>query len=347
MKKKKILSIITACAMFSAVCISACVPKGLEAHSWSKRWASNSKAHWHGCTDAGCNGRDEYGEHDWQVTTVYRQPTCGDVGYGQYTCSVCKATMGNTATPATIPATGDHKFELDTVDVEPGCGEEGYGSYICSVCYDYALLPLPATGEHDFSGAYQTTEQGHYHVCRNGCGTEEEIEPHVKGEGVRHEPVGTADGKTEYRCTVCNYLMDWEVIPNQNVLAGFEVKFVKANNSSNVAIPEQREDGEYYVKLNVSSNASGGYKLEFAGYNAKGDAVSVPNNIVKLYHYDEYTGKKTELTLGNMGSEAVGYLGYLNSNFYIARATADVSLLIECTQGNREPVSLKVHIRTS
>ena len=345
MKKSKIYSIIITCAVCCAAGITACVPKGLGEHNWSQNWSSNSKAHWHRCLDAGCNGKEEYGEHEWELTLVYKEPTCGDTGLGQYTCATCKATMGNAVTPATIPATGKHDYKLYEVDYEPTCGDVGFGSYICNVCYNYALMPISATGEHDYSGKYEITEEGHYHVCRNGCGHDEEIQPHVKGKGVRHEPVGTKDGFIEYRCTVCDYLIDWEAIPNPNILSRFDVKFVKANNSSIVAIPTLGEDGELYVSLAVSSNAVGGYKLEITGYTAQGDTVSDTGDLT-LYHYDEYTGKKTQLTFENMGMQSVGYMGYLTKCFYISRATEDVSLWLECTQGSRAPVSLKVHIKT-
>ena len=343
MRKYLITFLIIISAVFCASGIAACAPDGLGAHSWSADWSSNINSHWHRCTDSGCNGRENYEEHDWQLTTTYEAATCGDKGTGQYTCSVCKATLGNKVTPATIPATGEHEYKLISVDVDPTCGEEGYGSYICEVCYDYSVFPIPATGEHDFSGKYVSTEEGHCHVCLHGCGTDDGIQPHEKGEGKRVEPSGTKDGRIEYRCTVCNYLLETEIIPNTNILHHFEVKFVKVNNSSIVAIPELGEDGELYVTLSVSSNAMGGYKLEFTGYNADGKTVTVPK--VDLYYYDEYTAEKRVIDFQHGGVESTGYMGYTNNWFYISRETEDVSLLLESTSGGRDPVTLKVHIK--
>lgn len=344
-KLAKIFSIVIF-IVFLAMEVVACTPQGLQAHSWSSDWSSNSNYHWRACMDAGCNGREDYGEHDWELTEVYEAATCGDTGLGQYTCTVCKATMGNKSTPATIPATGEHKYKLDTVDVSPKCGEDGYGSYICEVCYDYTVLPIPATGEHDFSGKYQSDEEGHYHLCLNGCGEKEDMQPHKAGEGIRFEPTGTKDGRIEYRCEVCDYLLDTEVIPNPNILHHFEVKFVRATNSSIVAIPELGDDGELYVTLAVSANAWSGYKLEYIGYTASGDIVDVTN--VKLYYYNEFTGEKRILDLQHGGDATTGYLGYVeNYGFYVSRATDDVSLWIESTPQGRDPVSLKVHIRTA
>ena len=346
-KFTKIFAIVMS-VVFLATVVTACTPEGLEAHNWSSKWSSNSKSHWHVCLDAGCNGRDSYGEHEWELTTVYVAATCGDTGLGQYTCSVCKATLGNETTPATIPATGEHSYKLEAVDVEPSCGDNGYGSYICEICYDYAVQLIPATGEHNFGGKYQSNEDGHYRICLNGCGATEETQSHKMGEGVRIEPSGTKDGRIEYRCETCNYLMNTDVIPNPNVLDHFEVKFVSNSNSSVVAIPEMDAEGELYVTLKTSSNAFGGYKLEFVGYNANGDTVTVSNNGVKLYYYNEYTGEKTELRgIENSGEERVGFMGYISGMFYISRATTDTSLLIEITQSGRESVSLKVHIRTA
>ena len=345
MRKFLLSFVIIVCMIFGASGMAACAPSGLEDHSWSKYWTSNIDRHWHKCLNSGCVEREHYEDHDWTVTDVYEEPTCGETGLGQYTCSVCKATLGNKTTPAIIPATGEHDYELDTLDLEPTCGEEGFGSYICKVCLAFVILPIDATGEHDYGGAYVANEKGHYHVCRNDCGVDEEVEPHVKGEGIRYEPVGTKDGRIEYRCTVCNYLLESSVIENTNALHHFEVKFVKVGDSSNVAIPEEGDDDELYVTLSSSENSSGGYKIEFTGYTVAGNTVSVSLNNVNLYYYNEYTGETRKIELGNSGTEATGYLGFVNNWFFVARKVADVSLLIEVTQSGREPVYLKVHIK--
>lgn len=345
MRKCMIFFLTIICTACFVCGITACTPKNLEAHNWSNDWTSNINSHWRRCLDAGCNGRADYSEHEWELTDTYAEPTCGKTGSGQYTCSICKATLGNWVTPATIPATGKHSYKLDTVDVEPTCGEEGYGSYICEVCDDYDLLPIPATGKHDFGGGYVIKEEGHYHLCLNDCGITEEIQPHTKGDGKIIEPSGTADGRIEYRCTVCNYLMDTDIIVNTNVLHHFEVKFVKVGNSTDVAIPEMGEDGELYVTLRTSTNAAGGYNIELTGYTASGNKVSVPN--ADFYYFNEYTGAKTLLTLGNMGLESVGYFGYLNKQFFVGRASDGASLWIETTPKGRETISLKVHIQVA
>lgn len=342
--KKFLTTLITACIVCGALGLTACGNRSAAEHNWSGDWSSDINKHWHKCLDAGCKGETGKEDHDWVLTTTYKEATCGDTGAGQYTCSVCKATLGNTVTPAKIPATGGHDYKLVSVDVDPKCGEVGYGSFICNICYDYVVLPIPATGEHDFGEVYGATEEGHYLVCSYGCGERQESEPHVKGEGITFEPVGMQDGRIEYRCTVCDYLMDYDIIPNPNVLNRFDVKFVKISNSEIVATPQIGEDGELYVNLAVSSNADGGYTLEFTGYNADGGSVSVPN--VNLYHYDEYKGKKTLIEFSNSGDQSVGYLGYFSKKFYIARETGDegVCLYIESKPVGCDPVSLIVHI---
>ena len=344
MRKVLISVLIAVCAGFCMLGIVACAPEGLGTHNWASAWTSNSTHHWHRCQDSGCNGRNDYSEHEWEVTDIYEEPTCGETGLGQYTCSVCNATLGNANTPATIPATGEHDYKLDTVDVDPTCGEDGYGTYICDICFDVQSFPIPATGEHDYSGKYVTSVEGHYHACLHGCGVNEALEPHEKGEGIRFEPAGTKDGRIEYRCTVCGYLIDTEVIANPNILHHFEVKFVKVNNSSVVIVPQLGDDGELYATLSASSNAMGGYRLEFTGYNADGDQVSVTN--VTLYHFDEYTGKKNVIDFQSGPSASTGYLGYVNNWFYVSRPIEDESLLIESAISGRDPVSLKVHIST-
>lgn len=339
---------LLASAVFCLLGFVACAPAGLEAHSFSSEWTSNINYHWHVCKDPGCNERGGYEKHHWEVTTVYEEAGCGTNGAGQYTCADCKATLGNTTTPATIPATGDHDYQLDSVDVEPTCGEEGYGSYICSQCNDYVVMPIEATGEHDYSGAYTTTSEGHYHVCKNGCGVDEEIKPHVMGEGKRFEPVGSQDGRIEYRCKECNYLMKTEPIESPNILHHFEVKFVKMSmgaTTSEVAVPYVGDDGELYVRLKQSTNASNGYKIEITGYNASGNVVSAPSPT--LYYYNPYTAQRKKLNLQSGCDASTGYLGYIeNSGFYVSRVTEDECLLIECVQSGREPVTLLLHVTT-
>lgn len=348
MKKYLVALLIIVCAVFCAIGVSACVPDGLEAHNWSEVWESNASQHWRRCLDAGCNGRTDRADHEWEVNEVYKAPTCGETGTGQYICNVCGATMGSETSPATIPATGEHSWELMSVDAEPTCGQEGTGTYLCEVCGAGAVFPVPATGNHDYSGSYITTEEGHYHACLNGCGVDEELQPHVEGEPITYEPAGTLDGRIEYRCVDCNYLISKEVIPNPDVLYRFDVRFVK--NGTRI-IPVMREDGEIYIALAVSDNPASGYRVEFEGFKLDGGSIDVPN--VRFYFYDEVTDRKQIIDMQHGPDETTGYLGYsgyefggelVEGSFWISRSVTNVSLIIESTPSGREPISLKIHV---
>lgn len=340
MKKYLITILIFVCAAFCTLGITACVPGDLAAHNWSTEWSSTSTKHWRRCLDPGCNGRIDYQDHEWELTAVYEEPTCGDTGLGQYTCPVCQATMGNLNSPATIPATGEHSWELQSVDAEPTCGQEGTGSYICSECLAYAVFPVPATGKHDYSGNYVITEEGHYHRCLNDCGIDEEIQSHIEGEPQRFEPAGILDGRIEYRCTECDYLMKEEVIPNPKALYRMEVAFVK---SSGTVVPTLNENGELVAVLDIDTIPANGYQIKITGYTINNETTSVTN--VSYYYYEEFTGNRKVLNYQSGGDESTGYLGYA-SKFYVSNAVSNVCLLIESAPSGREPVTLIVHIYT-
>lgn len=71
--------------------------------------------------------------HDWRLTKVITEATCGVDGKGEFECDVCKATA-----ELPIKATGNHndatKYYVNAKD--PTCTEDGYyAGYACGVCH--------------------------------------------------------------------------------------------------------------------------------------------------------------------------------------------------------------------
>ncbi len=116
--------------------------------------------------------------------------TCGTVRDAEHTydnacdkdCNVCGATREVT----------DHDY-VESVMASPTCGSEGMSKFTCSVCGDSYTKILPATGEHKYTNACDTS-------C-NKCGAIREITHSYKG--VVTAPDCVNGGYTTYTCTVC------------------------------------------------------------------------------------------------------------------------------------------------
>ena len=304
--KKFLLALLI--AIFSAALVGgvcAC-SSGLKSHIWSESWSHDISAHWHPCTDEGCYGRNESAPHDWVIDSVTTEPTCGDYGFGLYKCSVCGAYKEDRVAP-----TGEHEYELEFSINDATCHSEGNGIYLCKVCNHMARQTIPATEEHDFGddGAeWQSNEEGHFKVCQNdGCTAHSEIIPHTEGAAVVTEPTNKNDGKREYFCEECGYLIRTEVITNPDVPVEISLTI-----NFNYLKKELKSDGEidgcdhYTIYVEDSIPASGEesnkrFSISFSGKNADGKPVqvSVPNmgdnGGIKVVSYDMITNEPTNI----------------------------------------------------
>ena len=157
---------------------------------------------------------DEEIEKAWKVVTTV-EPTCVTDGYKEYKNSL----TGKTKTE-TIPATGNHSYEV-TDSVDATCTEKGSVTYTCSVCGD-TYTEETDTLEHSYEVTEQKeatcTEKGYTKYTCSVCGDSytEDIAPtgHDNGEwSVTKEASSFSSGTKELRCTVCDELLDTEVIP--------------------------------------------------------------------------------------------------------------------------------------
>ncbi|MEE0969616.1 MAG: hypothetical protein U0M06_09620 [Clostridia bacterium] len=91
-----------------------------------------------------------------------------------------------------------HKHSHTTTVTPPTCTEEGYTTYTCSCGDTYQDDIVDALG-HDYNEAYESNEQGHWHICKR-CGEASEVDAHIpdRNEATNTDPI---------KCTVCGYII--------------------------------------------------------------------------------------------------------------------------------------------
>ena len=146
---------------------ATCETEGLE-----ERHCTNE-----GCTEVESKVIPALG-HDLKEEIV-KEPTCGETGLKNVTCSRCDYKEENVE----IPATGEHKFGEWIVTKEPSCGNAGEETRTCDVCYHTETRPIAPVAEHKWN----------------------------EGE-ITKQPTCTEDGIKTFTCTVCGDTKT-EVIP--------------------------------------------------------------------------------------------------------------------------------------
>lgn len=313
---RKIITILLAATCAACLClgIAACVPGDLKAHNWSKEWSHSFEEHWHVCTDPGCNGRGSLGEHDWQLVPdrVEEQPTCGTGGWGRYVCVMCGALKDDN-----IPPTGEHSYSFLMVTDPATCDRSGQELWVCDVCGSLESRDIPPTGKHQYSDKWESTAEGHYHVCLL-CGAASDIIPHDEEHAeVRTIQPGSfspEDGRTEYLCPECKYVLRTEPIPNPNVPVNFSIS-IDLNGGGSVEVTELDEKdrngnpvlsavlwAEETFPQNMQGTRNCRYSIAFKGFTQNGSQVALNHGIsdgsqyrMRAYLSDMFSGKETPL----------------------------------------------------
>lgn len=318
MKKWLMAALTAVCLVCLALGLAACVPEGLTAHSYEKEWSHTFEEHWHVCTDPGCSSRGSLGAHDWRLveSMVEEQPTCGNPGWGRYVCIMCGATKDDV-----IPATGEHSYSF-LMDTTPAtCIEDGQSLWLCDVCGALESRTAPATGEHVFAENWSSDAEGHYHVCEN-CGAKDEVIPHKENnpEQKTTQPSGVVDGKTEYLCPDCKYVLRSEPITNPNIAVYFDIA-ITLNGGRQVEVTETNDRDAYgntilHAALWAKNTFPAGmiegmqsnYQIGFIGKNVNGGSQTVTHSSgeqsqyrMECYLCDVYTGKERELDINIPG----------------------------------------------
>ena len=121
---------------------ATCETEGLE-----ERHCTNE-----GCTEVESKVIPALG-HDLKEEIV-KEPTCGETGLKNVTCSRCDYKEENVE----IPATGKHKFGEWIVTKEPSCGNAGEETRTCDVCYHTETRPIAPVEEHKWDDGIVTKE---------------------------------------------------------------------------------------------------------------------------------------------------------------------------------------------
>lgn len=195
-------------------------------------WQSNAKTHYKTCS---CGAILDETPHTPDNGTVTLEPTYDEEGKREYRCTVCGYLTGE-ETLAPLGHNVDDEWQSDVsghwrncecgeqhnfgehisdgglVTIEPTYDSWGERVFSCTIC-GYVLrtetiLPL----SHKTDGEWVFDKDNHWKEgC--GCGEKHELSSHISDNGtVTLYPTGTEEGKMEYRCTVCGYLIGEERI---------------------------------------------------------------------------------------------------------------------------------------
>lgn len=202
-------------------------------HTSEGDWQSNVRAHYKICS---CGAILDEASHTPDEGTVVLEPTYDTEGKIEYRCTVCGYLIGETAIAPLGHNVeeewqsemsghwhncecgerhdfGEHISDGGLVTVEPTYEECGERVFSCTVCgYVLSVETLPPLS-HRTDGDWVSDEENHWKEgC--GCGEKHELAAHIPDNGtVTLYPTETAEGKVEYRCTVCGYVIKTEVIP--------------------------------------------------------------------------------------------------------------------------------------
>ncbi|MCH5142395.1 MAG: hypothetical protein J1G07_01590 [Clostridiales bacterium] len=296
MRKLIVGLLVLVCTACGALFIAACAYEETE-HNWSTKWSNNDRNHWRECLDDDCSLRTDLSAHDWVLSELIADPTCDQPGSGAYECSVCKRKKDDV-----VPATGEHIWR-EFQSRAPSCWLDGYTIRQCALCLKEESTILPATGEHDFDqNTWVGSSLGHYHPCKqasNGCGAVTQLDFHVKSETPsKTVPAGKyTDGRVIYNCTLCDYEVDYDILPATATPVSLEPHFVPNYDpfegapgippmevwwkpgEPEAVVTYDEATGEYYATLYQDSGFGSPptypYELKFKGISQSGETTDI------------------------------------------------------------------------
>ena len=214
-------------------------------HVYSSDWKTDAKNHWHECD---CGDKTDITEHTEDSGTVTKEPTETESGVKTFRCTVCgyeirTETISALSHPHVYSSDwktdaknhwhecdcGDktditeHTEDSGTVTKEPTETESGVKTFRCTVCgYEIRTETIPALSHtHVYSSDWKTDAENHWHEC--ACGERLNYSEHVFDSGtVTRYPTNTKAGEIEYRCNICGYVMQTEIIIPENPKTGEE-----------------------------------------------------------------------------------------------------------------------------
>ena len=151
------------------------------------------------CSDCGKIKPDSYEAHAPEGDFITDNPNYNYEKYHYQKCK-CGLIMGILHTP-----------DNGTVTLEPNYDSEGKKEYRCTVCgyliSEETLAPLG----HNVEVEWKSDVSGHWQNCE--CGEKHNFGEHISDGGkVTLAPDYDSEGRKEYRCTICGYLISDETL---------------------------------------------------------------------------------------------------------------------------------------
>ena len=158
-----------------------------KTHIFTGIWHSDADGHWHICETDGCDVTDTKVAHFYDHAC---DTTC-ECGYVR---TVSHDFTGNWHSDADGHW---HICETDGCDITDTKVAHSYDHACDTTC----VCGYIRTITHDFTGAWQKDDAGHWHVCANGCGATD--------SKVNHVSAGEASETNPEVCSICS----WEISP--------------------------------------------------------------------------------------------------------------------------------------
>ncbi|MBR2387407.1 MAG: hypothetical protein IKB02_01420, partial [Clostridia bacterium] len=170
-------------------------------HNFTGAWSSDADGHWHVCANEGCNETDTKADHiSSGDATEDAAEVCTECGYEiapklnhvhNYTVLnndetnhwyECACGVADEATRVVHTGTDDNNCETEVK---------------CSAC-NYVVV---AAKTHDYTGAWSSDAEGHWHVCANdGC--------NVADTKIGHTDIeDDNDCTTAVKCSACEFVV--------------------------------------------------------------------------------------------------------------------------------------------
>ncbi|MEG2087172.1 MAG: hypothetical protein RR022_03155 [Angelakisella sp.] len=134
------------------------------------------------------------GQH--RMTEAITAPTCTAAGGTLHTCADCGYQIQDTP----VAALG-HSYDGGVTTTTATCAASGVTTFTCH-CGEYYTEPIPATGQHSYSGWTVADAASHNHQC-TVCGAVETAAHHITDTVTA--PTCTVAGGTLHRCADCGY----------------------------------------------------------------------------------------------------------------------------------------------
>ncbi len=130
-------------------------------HNYSSTWTNDTTHHWHACTDANCDAKDAYAEHEFNAGE-YHEATYALDAYTLYTCTVCGYSYSESVANSRLSIQDETHLIFEVNDEGSGWVVKGGDSQLYADDADVYIpethtegnvtLPVVEIGEGAFAG---------------------------------------------------------------------------------------------------------------------------------------------------------------------------------------------------